>query len=909
MSRSASYIWCQRDGVGRNDYVLFRTSFTLSAEPRKGLLHLFADTRYRLFVNGRLLHHGPGRFKQSKPEFDTTDLSEYLVKGSNCLAIMVCSLERGTFLSDPGQGALIAWGEVTDARGRKIELPTDPTWKALRSPAHQPLMPELSFAVGPGEHCDLRKLPPDWASADFDDSKWPAAVGLGETGRGRLVKRSIPMLDERFVSFDHCHATYHQAPESDLEEFGAFIVGPRRSEGWAALGSWVYSPKKQTCEIICAGSRLQVNGELPKRHPHPQAPMRTQMEVSLKKGWNRFVTFQKYGQDSWEFGMLWPKKAGLKFCQAPKEGARAGWLLAGPKEEPLEQAEHLFNHHTDLTELPPFAAPWKPLPKKLQILTPMTERYLRVLERDEHLPSDGILDNARFCGEMEGQAARVALLDFAGEVLGRPYLELTAPAGTVIDFAYTERLHLGRAEPWYQGTRMAERFICRGGRQVIHAMHPRGMRYLEVTIHQPREGIVLHQLGVTRALYPVEPTGSFECSDPRLNKIWKMGQETQAICMEDAYLDCPWRERGIYTGDILVQFVTNLACFGDHPLMRRCIELMLLTQNEQGMLGPCSHGLAPGRHPDYTAIAIRCMREFWARTGDLTLVRKYKRHMLRVLDALREIREPDSLLVSGEGLMPYIDSGVNDKTGVTCGLNCIVQGAFADAAVLLELLGEESRAAAIDEEAAQIAAAVREAFLDPGTGQFLDRRPADAPDTQASAVGNTLALFFNIAEEREAPLEFLLDCMTDNFLDMTQGRRRAYRISPYFSYYVLEVCRREGRREEAIQYIHRYWSHMLDHGAWTTWEFFVPVCSLCHAWSSSPTHHLTQTVLGAWYMIDGDPNVICIEPHAPAQIQWASGTLPHPAGPIHVKWHRENEDIILEYDAPGAVEVVTAPEA
>ncbi len=903
MQPQARFIWCEDSGSGRNDYALFHFPFKLTTTVRRARFALFADTRYRLMVNGRTVGHGPARFKRGYPEYDEWDLLPYLHEGQNAIAVMVASLGKGTFLSDPGPGGFIGWGEVRLKNQRVIQLETGPAWRALASPGHDPLTPYLSFAVGPGESCDLRRMPTGWESAEFDSSDWPTAIEVPDPSWGKLERRSIPMLDERFTAVESCKKLFTIAKEPGLNTFGIRIPGFYRTDGWVAMATWIQSPKAQTVELLWSGGDLQLNGELVKRHAHPNAPMRSGFQAKILKGWNRLVAFHVYRNDLMEAGLAWPEDAGLTFHQAPKPSAKSGWLTTSPVAGPVETAQTAFRASTK-GALPDLGAAWKSLPKAWQGVTPMLQRGWAVLEKGELPPHAEVFDQPALCSPHTSQASVVLLFDFGGEVLGRPLIELTAPAGTIIDLTYTERLYHGQAEPWFQGTRMVERFVSRSGRQTIHAFHPRGMRYLEVIIHGPKQGITLHRVGVTRALYPVEPGGAFACSDPRLNRIWELGRVTQAVCMEDAYLDCPWRERGIYNGDILVQFATNLACFGDHALMRRCIELLFFTQDETGMLAPCSHGLPAGRHPDYTAITVRCLREYWARTGDLTFVKKMKSRLVKLLRGLKKRQEPGLHLMNGDGHVPYIDSGRNGKSGISCGLNCLMQMAFSDAAHLLTLLGDTTKAAAAEAEARAIASAIREAFLNPATGLFTDQRLVDDADAAPSSVGNTLALLQDIALERREPLEFVLGQMKENFPDGPPARTRDYHISPYFSYFVLDLCRREQCEEEAVAYIRRYWSHMLDHGAWTTWEFFAPICSLCHAWSSSPTHHLTQQILGVWYAADGDPAIVRLAPSPPDGIDWAEGVFPHPDGPIAIRWDRQGEAIRLVYDAPSSVHIL-----
>lgn len=52
-------------------YVAFRQNFTLSATPTSALLHIFADARYWLWINGGYVLRGPCRFNPKRPEYDT----------------------------------------------------------------------------------------------------------------------------------------------------------------------------------------------------------------------------------------------------------------------------------------------------------------------------------------------------------------------------------------------------------------------------------------------------------------------------------------------------------------------------------------------------------------------------------------------------------------------------------------------------------------------------------------------------------------------------------------------------------------------------------------------------------------------------------------------------------------------
>jgi len=86
-----SVIWIPRlaQETPRPTCVAFRKQFTLAEEPARAQLHVFADSRYLLWVNGQYVLWGPSRFHPKRPEYDTVDVTKFLRRGSNCLAVLV----------------------------------------------------------------------------------------------------------------------------------------------------------------------------------------------------------------------------------------------------------------------------------------------------------------------------------------------------------------------------------------------------------------------------------------------------------------------------------------------------------------------------------------------------------------------------------------------------------------------------------------------------------------------------------------------------------------------------------------------------------------------------------------------------------------------------------------------------
>jgi len=453
---------------------------------------------------------------------------------------------------------------------------------------------------------------------------------------------------------------------------------------------------------------------------------------------------------------------------------------------------------------------------------------------------------------------------------------------------------------------MVERYVAAAGRQEWQTFHPRGMRYLEVLVRGDLGAFELHEVGLTRANYPASDAGAFECSDPMLTRLWQMGRETLHACMEDAYVDCPWRERGLYSGDFYVQFHVNLAACGDFSLFRRCIDLFLQGQGPSGTLPGCALGVAGHGASDYSMIIPQAMRAYAQRSGDRDFLGRRAGHVARLMTGLAGQVRPGEALMDGAGLGPYIDIAHFDKGGVSASLNCFYQRTLADAAWIMDRVGRPSVAEAFAKEARRVAEAIRAGFWDEARGAFVDRLRADVPATGPSVQANALAILYGIAAPEQAAraADWLAAAMLDNFRGAEPRGPEDCNVSTYFAFYALGALYRCGKVREAEAFIRTYWGRMIDRGAWTFWEYFTDNASLCHAWSACPTYYLSSEVLGVTMPDPDHPDRIAIRPH-PGTLSWARGTWPHARGPIRVSWRRKDDGTAaVEYEAPEGVEIV-----
>lgn len=69
--------------------MLFRRRVELTKEPYAGKLRISADTRYKLYINGKLVEVGPSRGDHQVWFYDTIDLRPWLERGVNIIGVSV----------------------------------------------------------------------------------------------------------------------------------------------------------------------------------------------------------------------------------------------------------------------------------------------------------------------------------------------------------------------------------------------------------------------------------------------------------------------------------------------------------------------------------------------------------------------------------------------------------------------------------------------------------------------------------------------------------------------------------------------------------------------------------------------------------------------------------------------------
>ena len=152
----------------------------------------------------------------------------------------------------------------------------------------------------------------------------------------------------------------------------------------------------------------------------------------------------------------------------------------------------------------------------------------------------------------------VVVLDRGGEFFGHVEVDIEAPAGTVLDIGYEERLR----DDGFVNTLMdnpfvnnVERYVLRGGRQRIEGFFSRGGRYLQLTVRQAAGPVKIHDVRLRQRTIPLSETGKFRSSDDLFNWVWDISINTCRETVADGSID-PWRKNAMYFDGCIIDTKT-----------------------------------------------------------------------------------------------------------------------------------------------------------------------------------------------------------------------------------------------------------------------------------------------------------------------------------------------------------------
>lgn len=911
----AQYIWSDTQGEGRMKFTYFRYDVTLDEAPKTALLKLYASNLYHLKVNGTMINMGPLRAFAKAPRYDSHDIATYLEEGNNTIAVKVLRDGVYNYQMPTMPGGFIAWGDISTSAS-SYSLTTPGAWVCTTTKAYNQQTPRFSFAASAMEVYDARQDVKDWALPTADASVWKQPVLLDHQDYwGTLQARPIPHLTQeeltaKFLmgvySFDDSEETYHFQSKLPDE------VGRDYGHQWPHFAyTYIYSPKDQVVQAGSFWGNFYLNGTLaePDKKTKKQNAVRYERMFDLKEGWNYLFIKQNPLWGAWDFYMALPKAANLMVSADKKKNGKSPiFYVAGPYNRAEEEQAKATAVPFEPNELPKgLSASWRPIAKNTIGENPARDAaWLEFDQKQTQYPKFQT-SNIKIPADQD----RALVFDLGRKTLARILLEVDAPEGTVFDVIISEDLN---DEKIYVFKRImvsaGSRFIAVEGDNRFEQFKPYGMRFVQVNVRNHDADVTIKKLAAIEQVYPFEKKGSFACSDPYFNDLWEMGWRTLRVCSEDTYTDTPFRERGLYAGDMLPEFGITQVTSGDPRLLDYSLTFLNEMYADRQDTTVATSSWPMGRHNEFPYAAMHAWYWSYKTRGNSSFAKGQWMKYKNLIDWSFSNQNEETGLIWADNV--FIEwTGMEKNDTYNTAYNATVVGACKELADVAVELGYGQYKSELLAKADQLTASINTHLWDADKGAYYDgiNKEEKKMDTYYP-ISSAFCSLFGVADE--AKQKSIIQHYASVLPDIGDQHRNML-SSAYGSFYVLSDLFMQGEVGMAEAFYKKYWQPQVEWGD-TNFENFKAMESggqgtLSHAWSGHATYFLTTQVLGVQM---GFPQVfdnskITIAPQSET-INWAEGTVPHPLGEVQVNWEVKGDKLFISYQAPLGVAVEVTPQ-
>lgn len=874
----SSMIWSPAAPIGTQAYVAFRKSFDLVELPHTSTLHLFADSRFLLWVNGRHVLRGPSRFHPSRPEYDTLDLTPHLRLGRNSIVVLVHHYAGAT------SGRIIrhAPGLTTQlvADGREI-LRTDPNWKTSA---------ETEYQASPGawssipDVIDGRKRPGDWIDPHFDDSAWHHAVAIDGSSWGKFQPRITPLCRE-----EDLHAMQRLPERTAVSSLLPLELHAGETRPWrypnGFSGTWMWAPKAAKTVYfktvwsnagfgVGQGSSLMIRCD------------------------NRFSLYQN----------------GRKIAQG--DDVKTGWhgtidvsdgdVLAIEAED-FEQGDHsaglfvsMINQGNHILGTKDFRACTETVPDDWKISTDLSAFHA--------LSATNVHPTHR------GESCDAVVIDLGRMAMVYPTIELDADEGSTLQIEYALRFVDGKpAESYGIGTT----YTARAGRQTLLAADQWCARY--VTLRCLSGRMKLLSIRMTDRRYPYQRIGHFECPDPMLTRLWDMAVRTVEVTTDDAH-GSDGRERNEWVQDgSKASFSTmRVAAGSDTRTLRKLLIDAAMSQMADGRLPgtfPTDRGAEDPHHfiDDYAMQWIESLRWHHELSRDSDFTREMWPVLERQINWFLARMTSRGLLEARE--YASFDNPIAYRTCEGATINAFFYQALRDAAWLAEQIGRN--AAIYQKHADRLAHAYRTTLWD-NQAQAYSAGFLDGQKLPPSVHAQLIALYSGIVAENhlDATRAWFLAHFRNPGSPLVVGIKKNERellenhaglnmpIMYYWAFTELYRIDTAAADLLALSETRSRWKNMVHflQDAGTLSESFVDdhgggMSESCHNYGAIPAYFLSSYLLGIRTEQSSNQMKLVINPR-PADLTNAHGIVTTPLGSVPMTWSIRDREWTLKFQIP-----------
>jgi alpha-L-rhamnosidase len=510
------------------------------------------------------------------------------------------------------------------------------------------------------------------------------------------------------------------------------------------------------------------------------------------------------------------------------------------------------------------------------------------------------------------------LVDFGQNLVGWVRLRARGDAGQAITLRHAEVLeHDELGTRPLRTAKAKDRFVLSGEDDVFEpAFTFHGFRFVDVDGYPGEltpgclEAVVVHS--------DLHRIGTFECSDPLLNRLHQNVVWSQRGNFLDVPTDCPQRDERLgWTGDIAVFAPTAAYLFDVGGFLDDWLADVDREQAHAGGLVPyvvpdsLKYDPLPEHFPkpESTAIwsdaAVWVPWALWQAYGDVDALRRHYPAMVAHTRRVERLLSPNGLWDSGFQFGDWLDPTAPPEVPfqAKADLGVVATACFhrtltqmAAAARALGVQGDAESFAALGER-------VRAAFVEHYVDEHGTIR-SDCPTVYA------LAIVFGLLAGRQR------DGAGQRLAELT--RRGNYRVATGFAGtpYVLDALSGTGHLDVAYRMLTERgcpsWLYPVSMGAttiWERWDSMLPDGSINPGEMTSFNHYALGAVadwmhrtIGGITPLEPGYRRVLVAPRPGAGLTWARASLETRHGPVRVSWTAGPEGLqSLDVDVPEGV--------
>ncbi|MFO7636599.1 MAG: alpha-L-rhamnosidase C-terminal domain-containing protein [Clostridia bacterium] len=909
---SGKWIWAEAAGTVENTVVVFRRQFDLE-HAGDTTLHISADTRYVLSINGREVGRGPIRSTIEKWFYDSYDLNGFVVAGANELEARVWDYGWSTYQTIANKGGLIfdleQYGRVVACSDDSVMAAPDPGMKSKTV--------KRNVNLGFMEHYDGNKAM---------DITWEPACPV-EDNWGTLHPRPVKTMDRREVRPEGIRSMKSVTPKRQCVSVNTrttFFPGRRDANAsimTGFIGVIIDSPADMQGTIEFPNTKWNgMHGDFKIEDTFYEVQKRKRdVPVHLKKGKQLFLMelAAKFDDLYVHMELEFPHRVqfGDFFVIGPTrfiENKADGYTkIYGGLEDfsvfvTSDAAHKEIFMHASMDGITRYSDIMRTVPGDYVFHDEYVLSLVRNTNVIENIPVLSIHNDfmhgntlrTTFGKPLEGDLEVV--VDFDDYYVGSLNFRLEAPAGTVLDIYGFENMFEGEID-FTIGLNNAVRYVCREGYQEYRTLTRMGFRYLMLVFRNMTGPVGFYEISVSQASYPVSRNGSFRCSDYLLNKIYEISKRTNLMCSEDTFADSPAYEQAYWTGDAQVSAQVSVFYFGEYELLRHCVSQVPLSRKYSSLIPALMPTDWETAIPLWTMNWIITANQYVFYSGRNDFINEIYEEIKKTLEYYAGfIRENGAFDICAWNMIDWAAMDIYNK-GVMTAQQGILAHCMGIARKMAVKLDRQDDLAFYDHQTERLLGYLdRELWLEDKQA-FTDGWTEEKGYSSTLSIQTHMMLYLYdciICPEKKKIVERNIASPPKDWLEVG---------SPFMLFYLFEIWHRQNRDREILDIIREKWGMMLRYDSSTCWEVF-PVFyensrtrSYCHSWSSAPGYVFIRYLLGLEPVEPGFRKLKFSVPDV--DLEWCEGSIPSPQGKIDVFWSREKGRKVFKAMVPGGIEL------